>query len=450
MEITLENIDQVNAVIKINLTREDYSVNVENSLKKFRQKADFPGFRKGMVPMGMIKKKYGPSVLLEEINKILSENVNAYIKTNHLNILGEPILNESTVPSVDVDTQEKFEFCFDIALSPELNVKLTKQDQLSYYTITVGDTLLDAQINSYKSDFGTYKQINELGKDDILKGTLTEWENDAPKTDGLVIEDAVLMPLHIKDKDEAAKFDQVKTGDAIVFNPSKAYEGNEVEIASFLKIKEEDAEKYTGDFSFEIKEICRYEEAELNRELFDKIFPEAGITTETDFREKLRSALSAQYVPNSNNKFLLDFCKLIDEKTKDVLFPESFIKRWMLLSNNNYTDESLEEAYPEFRETLKFRIVKEQLIKEYNLSINETEIIEHAKQIVKNKFAQYGIVSVPESTVDTYSQDVFKDKNVLQNVMGQIMETKLIACIQELINVEYKEISSTEFFQPAK
>ncbi|MDR2626966.1 MAG: trigger factor [Dysgonamonadaceae bacterium] len=446
MEITLKNIDAVNAIIKIKIVKEDYAANVENALKKLRQKADFQGFRKGMVPMGMIKKVYGTTTLAEEINKLVSDNLTAYIKENNLTVLGEPLPNETQNQEVDFDTQEDFEFDFDIALAPEVQIEFTKKDRLSYYIVKIDDEMLNKQIESFRTNYGSFEQVDEFAEKDMLKGTLTEWENNAPKTNGLVLEDSVMMPAYIKDKDELAKFDKVKKGDTIVFNPVKAYENNETEIASFLKIDKKNIENYTGDFRYEIKEITRYRDAEINEEFFKRVFPSDEINSEEDFREKLRASMAAQYLVESDYKFLVDFRQfVVNKKAKDLQFPDAILKRWLLVSDKKHTEESVEQEYPKIIEEIKYHLVREQLIKAHNLTIEEEEIIEYSRRLAKTQFIQYGLLSPADDIVESYADNLLKRKDTVKSIIKYIMDDKLIQCIQELIKVTEKEVSLEEF-----
>lgn len=201
---------------------------------------------------------YGKHVLAEEVNKLVSENLFNYIRDNKLNILGEPMPNETEQQPINFDTQEDFEFCFDVALAPEIKIELSKSDKLPYYQVAIDEEMMNQQVDAYTANFGAYDQVEEVEEKDMVKGTVAELENGSPKEGGIVVEDAVLMPSYMKDEAEKAKFIGAKTNSVIVFNPNKAYEGAEAEIASFLKVDKEAVAGITGDFSFEISEITRH------------------------------------------------------------------------------------------------------------------------------------------------------------------------------------------------
>ena len=445
MNTTLKNIDPVNAIIKIDIVKDDYATIVESSLKKFRQRAEIPGFRKGMVPMGMVKKLYGESVLVDEINKLISEKLFSYIKENDLNILGEPLPNETEQKEINFQTQEDFEFCFDIALAPELKIELNKRDKLVYNEVDIDDELLNKQIESQKANHGSYTQVDEFSGKDMLKGTLTEWEAGAAKADGLQVEDAVMMPSYIKNEEEKAKFDHAKKGDSIVFNPSVAYEGNEAEISSFLKIEKEEIGKYTGEFSIEIAEITHYEEAEMNQDFFNKVYPSGEVTTEEEFKEKVRAQIAEQYAPNSDYLFMQEIHKLFEKKAGNIEFPDAFLKRWLLASNKEKTAETLEEEYPKIIEDLKFHLIKEQIVKENNFQLEDNDVVTFAKRIARAQFAQYGMMSVPDDILENYAQDMLKNKDAVRNIIDKAMEDKLIAWIKEKVKIDTKTLPLAEY-----
>ncbi|RHJ90343.1 trigger factor [Parabacteroides bouchesdurhonensis] len=445
MNISLSNNGTLSGILKLEIVKADYADQVEKSLRNFRQKANIPGFRKGMVPMSMVKKMYGKHVLIEEVNKLVSENLFKYIRENNVPVLGEPMPNMTEQQPVDFDKQEDFEFYFDVAFVPEVNVELSKKDKLPYYQVTIDDDMLNKQVEAYSSHFGSYDKVDEVEEKDLVKGTVAELENGAPKEGGIVVEGAVLMPSYIKDEAEKAKFVGAKDNSVIVFNPNKAYEGADAEISSFLKIAKEEVENHTGDFSFEITEITRHKNAELNQELFDKVFGEGAVTSEEEFKNKIKEALSEQFEPQSNYKFLLDARELLSKKAGDVDVDDALLKRWLLVANEKNTPESIENDYPHIKEDLKYHFIKESLIKKFELKVENTEIEEFAKRVAKAQFAQYGMLSVPEDVLANYAKDMIKNKETLQNIVDRAMEEKLAACIKEQVKLEIKEVSADEF-----
>ena len=422
MNVSLKNIDATKGIVKLEIVKADYADKVEKSLRSFRQKAEMPGFRKGMVPMGMVKKMYGKHVLVEEINKLVSENLYNYIRENKLNILGEPLPNETEQKEINFDTQEDFEFCFDVALAPEIKIELSKNDKVPYYQVNIDDEMIGKQVEAYQANFGTYDQVEDVEEKDLVKGTVAELENGSPKEGGIVVEEAVLMPMYIKDEAEKAKFIGAKKNSVIVFNPNKAYEGAEAEIASFLKVN-----------------------AELNQELFDKVFGEGVVTSEEEFKNKIREALAEQFTPQSDFKFLVDARDLLVQKAGELSFAEDLLKRWLLVANEKNTKEKIDEEYPRIIEDLKYQLIKENLVKENGLKVEDADIEGFAKRVAKAQFAQYGMLSVPEDVLANYAKDILKNKQTLQNIIDRAVEEKLAGWLKEQVELDTKEVTADEF-----
>ncbi|RHJ80596.1 trigger factor [Parabacteroides sp. AM08-6] len=445
MNVSLKNIDATKGIVKLEIVKADYADQVEKSLRSFRQKANVPGFRKGMVPMGMVKKMYGKHVLVEEINKLVSESLYNYIRENKLNILGEPLPNETEQKEINFDTQEEFEFCFDVALSPEIKLELTKNDKVAYYQVAIDDEMIDKQVESYQANFGSYDQVDDVEEKDLVKGTIAELENGTPKEGGIVVEDAVLMPMYVKDEAEKAKFIGALKNAVVVFNPNKAYEGAEAEIASLLKVEKEAVAGITGDFSFEIKEITRHKGAELNQELFDKVFGEGVVSSEEEFKNKIKEALAEQFTPQSDFKFLTDTRDLLVAKAGELAFADDLLKRWLLVANEKNTAEKIEEDYPKIIEDLKYHLIKETLVKENGIKVEDADIENFAKRVAKAQFAQYGMLSVPEDVLANYAKDMLKNKQTLQNIIDRAVEEKLAAWLKEQVELDVKEVTADEF-----
>lgn len=445
MDVSLINNDAVRGIVRVEIVKADYAANVEKSLRSYRQKANVPGFRKGMVPMGMIKKMYGKHALAEEVNKLVSDNLLKYIQDSNLHILGEPLPSEKDKSEVNFDTQENFVFNFDVALAPAININLSKEDKLVYYQVDVDDDMLNKHIESYTTNFGTYEDVEEVEEKDLLKGRLAELENGAPKEGGIVVENSVMMPMYMKNEEERAKFIGAKKNSVVVFNPNKAFDGAEAEIASMLKIKKEDVAGMTSDFSFEIQTVSRHKNAELNQELFDKVFGEGVVTSVEEFKDKIREALVEQFTPQSDYKFLMDARDILVEKAGELQFADDILKRWLLVANSNNTKEKIDEDYPTIIKDLKYHLVKDALVKENNLKVDDDDLENFSKRVAKAQFAQYGMLSVPEDVLDNYARDLLKKRQSMQNIADRAVEEKLAAWLKEQVDLEVKVVSADEF-----
>ena len=446
MNVSLQNIDKVSALLTVKLEKADYQEKVDKSLKTFRQKAQIPGFRKGMVPMSLVKKMYGKSVVAEEVNKLLSEKVYDYIKSNNINMLGEPMPNEEKQQVIDFDTMEDFEFVFDIALAPEFKAEVSSSDKVDYYTIEVTDAMVDNQVKAYTQRNGKYEQVAAYEDNDMLKGLIAELdENGNTKEGGIQVEGAVLMPSYMKNDEQKAIFANAKVNDVLVFNPNTAYDGHAAEIASLLKIEKEAAAEVKSDFSFQVEEITRFVSGELNQEIFDQVFGEGVVKTEEEFRAKIKESIAEQLVADSDYKFLIDARKMLMEKVGKLEFPDALLKRVMLLNNKEKGEEFVAENYDKSIEELTWHLIKEQLVKDNEIKVEQEDVIKMAKEATKGQFAQYGMMTVPEDILENYAQEMLKKKENVDGLVGRVVEAKLATALKSKVTLNNKTVPMEEF-----
>lgn len=446
MNVSIQNIDLVNAIIKVEIAKADYQENVEKSLRRMRQKANIPGFRPGNAPLSMIKKMYESSAVAEELNNILSQQLHGFIKDNGLNVLGEPLPNESNQKKADIAHDETLEFLFDVALAPEISLEFDKKDTLAYYNIAVDEKQVEDQIKSLCGRYGTYEQVEESVATDMVKGLLTELDAiGQPKADGIVVENAVLMPSYLKHEAQQGQFVGQNIGAIITINPAKAYEGNLAEVASLLHLKKEEVADITADFSFEIQEITRYKEPEMDQELFNNVLGEGVATTQEQFKAKIKENLQAQFTPESDFKFLIDAQEMIKAKLADLPLPEAFLKRWLLATDQKRTEASLEQDMAKILEDLKWQLTKEKIAKENNLKLEEDDFLTVAKAATKAQFAQYGMMNIPDDLLENYAKDMLKKKETVQALAERAIETKVAQWIKSQVKIKEHNVSVEEF-----
>ena len=446
MNVSFQNIDKVSGLLTVKIEKADYQEKVDKALKSMRLKAQMPGFRKGMVPMSMIKKMYYKSAMAEEVNKLLSESVYDYIKNNNLSILGEPLPNEDKQPLVDFDTMEEFEFLFDIALAPEIPSTVDASDKVPYYTIEVSDEMVKAQIDSYAQRKGKHEKVDAYQDNDMLKGLIAELdENGTTKEGGIQVEGAVLMPSYMKNDEQKAIFADAKVNDVLVFNPSVAYDNNDAEVGSLLHITKEEAADVKSNFSFQVNEITRYVPSELNQELFDEVFGEGTVKSEEEFAAKVRETLTAQFGPDADYKFMVDMRALLTEKAGNVEYPDALLKRIMLLNNQEKGEEFVEANYADSLKELTWHLIKEELVKANEIKVEHTEILETAKNAVKAQFAQYGMLTIPDDVLTQYANESLKKKEQVEALVGRVVEMKLAAALKTQVTLEPKTVSLDEF-----
>lgn len=446
MNILFENVDKVSALLTIQMEKADYEEKVNAALKDFRKKANMPGFRPGQVPMGMLKKRFGKEVTAEEVNKLLGEKLYGYIKDNNINMLGEPLPNEERQKQIDFETMESFEFVFDIALAPEFKAELTGEDAIDYYTIDVDDEMVNKQVDMYRQRGGNYNKVDTYQEKDMVKGLLAELdENGNTKEGGIQVEGAVMLPDYMKNEDEKAKFAGCKVNDVLVFNPNKAYDGHDVEISSLLKIKKEEAAAMTSDFSFQVEEITRFTPAELNQELFDQVMGEGAVKSEEEFRGKVKESLAAQFVNDSDYKFMLDVRTYLTGKVGKLEYPDALLKRIMRLNNADKDEKFVEENYDKSIEELTWHLIKEQLVKTYEIKVEQADVMEAAKEVTRMQFAQYGMVNVPDEVLENYAKEQLKKKEQVDGLVNRTVEHKLGQAIKAVVKLNAKTVSLDEF-----
>ena len=445
MKVSFENQDKVNGLMTIVVEESDYKEKVEKSLKDYRKQANIPGFRKGMAPMGLIKKQYGEYLKLDTINKVVGEELYKYIKDNKINMLGDP-LPSAKQEAQDLEKEPPYTFYFDIAVAPELKVELTSKDKLPYYDIKVDDATVDKQVDIFASRTGQYVKAEEYQKNDMLKGDLRELdEKGNTKEGGITLEAAVMMPEFIKVEDQRKLFDNAKLGDVIVFNPRKAYPDNDSEIAALLKIKREEVAQHEGDFSYQITEISRFEKAEVNQALFDQIYGEGEVKSLEEFRTKIAEGIKEQTVTDCDYKFLLDVRSYLEGKVGKLTFPDEILKRVMLLNNKERGEEFVEKNYEASIQQLTWHLIKEQLVEANKVKIEDKDVREAAKETARIQFAQYGMIQVPEEYVDNYVTEMFKKKENVDAFVDRAIDLKLIEALKKVVTLEIKEVTLDEF-----
>ncbi len=446
MNVSLQNIDKVSALLTVKLEKQDYQEKVEKSLKTFRQKANMPGFRPGMVPMGLIKKQYGKAILAEEVNKLLQEKVYEYLRENKVNMLGEPLPNEEKQQPVNFDTQEDFEFVFDIALAPEFEAKLDMNDKIDYYTIDVTDEMIDRQVKMYTQRAGNYEKTDVYADGDMLKGLLAELdENGSTKEGGIQVEGAVMMPSYMKNDAQKAIFNGAKVNDVLVFNPSEAYEGSEAEIASLLKIEKEKAAEVKSNFSFQIEEITRFVEGELTQEIFDQVYGEGVVKSVDEFRAKIKESIAAQFVADSNYNFLINVRKYLTRKVGKLEFPDALLKRIALLNNEEKGEAFVAENYDKGIEELTWHLIKEQLINANEIKVEQQDVVAMAKQATRAQFAQYGMMNVPDDLLENYAKEILTKKESVDGLVNRVIEAKLAEALKGKVTLNEKTVPVEEF-----
>lgn len=450
MNITRENIDDLNAVLKVAIEKADYEKTVADKLKEYRQQASIPGFRPGKAPAGLIKRKFGLSVLIEEVNKLLSQKLSQYLVDEKLNMLGEPLPNEEMQKNIDWEKDEDFEFAFDIALSPEVNLSLDKETKLKYFNIAVSDEMVQEQLEHAQSQLGENIPDDEVRDNSSVRGDFVELDENGQILEDGIAPESILIATDVM-KDEAIKTEFVgkKVGDTIVFNPVKAFE-NRHEISHMLNISHEQADELNSDFKFTITEILKFEKAELNEELFKKLYgEETEVKTTDDFKNRIKEELAGNLKHSSEHKFALDTRDALVEKANMDL-PEAFLKRWLITINKEASVEQIDSEFDLFIQDLKWQLIKDSIIKNNELKVENQEIEAFAKQMARAQYNQYGIFDIPDEQLDSFAKMILEKQEETERIYKKLFEDKVVATVKDKVSLDESEVSQKEFEEMMK
>ena len=444
MNITKNQIDDLNATIKIELGKEDYAGRVEKALKDYQKKVVVNGFRPGKTPMGIVKKMYGKSLLVVEINKVLGESLNNYIKENNLQILGEPLPNETEQKELNLE-DENFEFLYDIALSPEVNAKMSKREKIPFYTIKVDDEMIDKQIESICKNNGNMIAVDEIEGTEYLKGELIELDADGNvKEGGIKNEDASMSVFHMKDEEAVNAFKGKKAGEEVKFNAVKAYP-NKTDFAAMLGVTKEEAEHAGENYCFIVKEIKRYIDAEVNEELFTKLYGEGVVKDAADFRNRVKADIENQLKGHSEYRFTIDAKEKLIKKNEDVVLPETFLKRWIVAVNEKMTPEEVEKDFEGYRDEFKWQLVKSAIVKDYDVKVEAEDMKREGRQIAAAQLQQYGLYGLTDEQLDGFAAKLLEDEKQRQHLYERALDNKVFDVIRENVKLEEQEISMADF-----
>ena len=445
MNITRENIDELNAILTVSIEKNDYETTVNDVLKNYRKKANMPGFRPGMVPAGLVKKMHGKAALVEEVNKILSKSLTEYIHAENLNVLGEPMPNEEKQTPIDWDTQSDFSFAFDVAMAPAFEVNLEEITALPFYIIAADDDMVNKQLDAYAGRLGENKVVETVEDKDTVRGNFVQLNEDGSELEGGIVAEKVVIAVDVmKDEEIKASLIGKKAGDVIVFDPVKAYD-NKHEVGHMLNISHEKAETLSGNFSFTIIEVLHFEKAELNQDLFSKIYGEdSGISTEEEFKARIKAEIEENFVHSSNYKFALDSR---DALLKAIPFnlPEAFLKRWIKTTNEKMTDEQIESDFDNFMTDLRWQLIKDRIVKDNDLKVTEEDVRDLAKEMAEMQFRQYGLNNVSEEHLENYANHMLKNEEERRKLVTRKQEDVIVATIKDKVTLDIKGISYEEF-----
>ena len=445
MNITFENPEKISGVLTIVIEEADYQEDVTAQLKKYRKQANIPGFRPGMAPMGIIKRQIGAQVKVDAINKLVGEKLYDYVKENNINMLGEPMPHLGEEP-VDLDAPAPYTLKFDIAVAPEFDASLSKDDTVPYYDITVDDAIVEQQIDAFASRAGSYVKVEDYQDNDMIKGDVRELNEDgSTKEGGITVSGATLLPSRIAVEDQKALFNGAKPGDIITFNPKKAYPSSVVEVSSLLNISKEEAENVTADFSFQITEITRYTKHAIDQELFDMVYGDGNVKDETEFRAKVVAGIQDQMVQNADFRLLQDVRAYVEKKIGEVKYADELMKRIMLASNKDKDADFVDKNYEASIKELTWNLAKNQIVAALEIKIEDADVKAAAIDMTRMQFAQYGMNSIPEEYLNQYAEEMLKKPEQVDTFVNVAVDRKLMVALKDVVTLEKKTISFEDF-----
>lgn len=445
MNISRKNIDELNAVLKVEIGESDYSGKVDDVLKDYKKKVRIDGFRPGKVPYGLVKKMYYKQALVDEVNKILSESLSKYLYEEKLRILGEPLPSEEGNDPIDWDTQTDFNFAFDVGLAPEFEVDLTKKDKVPYYTIKIDKEISKSYTDNFTKRFGSYASAEkvELGEE-LLTGEIKLLASES-NPEEVVFSDKSNFSLGVmKDESIKKKFIGAKIGDHISFDLKKAFP-NDTEIASILQIDKEKVPALPNDFDFRVNEISSFVNAEINQELFDKAYGKDKVKSEEEFKQEIEKDIRANLDKESEMRFTVDVKEALVKKMK-LNLPVEFLNRWLVKVNEGkFTKEEIEKDFDNFKQDLEWQLIRDEIIQKQNLEVSEEEILNYAKEVTMMQFMQYGLANIQEDQLEHYAKELLKREEERKKLTEKLYEDKVVAYIRELVKIVDKEVTADEF-----
>jgi trigger factor len=434
MNITRENIDALNAVVKVDIAKEDYSDKVEKILIDYRKSANIPGFRKGHVPMGMVKKQYGKAVLVDEVNKLIQDALGKYLVEEKLDVLGNPLPKPQDDLDWDADT---FSFEFELGLAPSFDVNLKSKKAITHYNIVADDKMINNQIEQIQKQYGKIVSQSEAVIDSEITGTFFNEEKE--------IDNSAMITLDkLKGKSNPKKFIGTKVGDVITLN-TKGLFNDDHDLMTFLKVSHDDVHDLDFEVNFEITEINGRELADLDQELFDKLFGKDAITSVTELKDKIKEDSEKQFVQQGDQKLLNDVTEYLVENTKFDL-PSNFLQKWMQTAGEEaMSEEQAKDEYEKSEKSMRYQLIEGKLIQEHNLQVQFEDLKSYSMEMIKGQMAQFGQMNPSEKELEDIAARILSNQEEVKRLSEQLMSQKLLGFYKAEANIKTKEITYDDF-----
>lgn len=446
MNVTMQKTDAVSARLTVNVEENDYKDTVVKKLKEIGRTHQIPGFRKGHVAIADLHRRFGADVTSDVINHDVFEAVMKYIDDNKLNVLGQPVPVE--VKALDFKKEKDFTFEYDLALAPELDVKIDKDEHIPYYTIEVTDEMVDEHDKAFRKRFGAQVPGEEFEDDALVKGAIEQLDENGNVIEGegaIQVTNGIVAPMYFKSDDQKDLFKGAKVGDKITFNPWMTCNGDPTEMSSMLQVDKAKVADLHNDFRFTISEIIVVRPAELNQEFFDQVFGKDKVSDEAGYRNAIREMIAGELKQNSEMVFRMSARKYFLEKYGSMELPAAILKKWLIMRNEGLNDSNIDEEYGRMEPDLKWQLVKENIAQKLEVKIEESDLIDMAKGIAARQFAQYGMTNIDDETLTNYAKNILADKNYRPRLVEQCGDFKLFQSIENGVTLDCETVSLDKF-----
>jgi len=444
MNISQEKIDSLNAVVTINMKPEDYQPRVDKAIKDHAKKAKIPGFRPGMVPAAHIKKMYGKSILVDEVNNLLSDTLNNYINEQQLEVLGQPLPKMDDTKQYNWDFADDFEFNYEVGLAPAFEVDFSSKDKVTQYVIKADKETLEARIKNIRKSYGKMTNPDVSADGDVLYAELVQLSPDGSVFDGGVSNTTSVRLDQVQDEKIKKSLVGLKKGDEVTLDIQKAYNNDATRIAAILKVDDETAAELKSNFRLTVKNVNRLEESDLNQEFFDKLFGEGTVTTEEEFRKKITEEVEAMFAQDAERKLQNDLYKLAIEKATFQL-PDEFLKRWLKATNEKLSEEELTGGYDDFAKNLKWTLLENKIIKDNKIEIKYEEVFAAAKQRLDAQFRMYSPQALSEEQLGQYTVQYLQNRDEANKIFEEVKAVKALDYLKSAVTLNNKEIDAKDF-----
>lgn len=443
MNVNYEKLDNVNGELTVTLEEKDYADKVTRQLKEIGKKHAEPGFRPGHVPAGLIAKKYGTAVKYDVVNKEVADAVFNYIKENKIQVLGQPVPESDN--NFDINNKD-FTFKFKVGVAPEFDNHVNKDLHVPYYNIIVPDSMVEEQITALRRRFGRQEPGEEMEPDAVVKGTITELNEDGSvKEGGVVVENGIIAPVHFKNEDQKKLFEGKKVGDVVRFNPAATCDANPTEMSSMLNIDKADVDAHKGDFNFEIKEIIVLKPAEMNQEFFDNAVGKDKAHNEEEFRAAVKEFIAMNFSNDSNYRFTIDAKEAVQNAVGRLELPEQILKDFLMRQNEAMKAENIDEEFDKLRPQLEWDLIRDNVAEKFGVKVSDEDVLDEARGVVARQLMQYGAAGLNEQIIERYAQEVVKEEKQREMLAQNALNRKVFEVIKENVTLDGKEVSVEDF-----